>query len=178
MRNIIKIAGTLLTLAALTTSSVAAPVCTPLPPKKLEGTIMVVPPARHSITASQFLDNGCDWAGMEQLNGFDAHVFDMTGIEGPTTITVIAGPVGLALPYEHTTLDANCAPIGEVITTGSSGVDFPQPHKAEIPAGTKWMVSTGDTVLPVNGNFATQVTVYVDFEGKVCPPVKKKKKKS
>ena len=180
MNRILKMAVAMIALASMATSAVAQEPCVPLEPKKLEGSIEFVPPVRKSVAATYFQDNACTWNGNDQLNGTDAFVFDVTGIEGPATITVNVD-VGLQDSFEGILLDEACAQVGDLIPFGSGQAEFPDPYVIDIAKGAKWMIVQPGTSSPATTSVAQSVQITLESAGKKCevqqPPEKEKKKK-
>ena len=179
MRNLIKMATTVIALMALAAPALAQ-VCTPLPSKDLQGSVLYSGFVRQSAAAAYFQNNGCNWNGNDGLNGTDAYVFDITGIEGQASATIAAGFPGLQIAYEGIVLDGGCKKVGDTLSIGSSTAEFPIPYVITVPAGGKWLIVQGSTASPVSTNFASQAQVTIHFDGKTCDapaPTKKKKKK-
>ena len=179
MKRFMKLLTATVALMALTAPALAD-VCAPLPPKDLQGSISFVGAVRTSAAAAYFQQNACSWNGNDQLNGTDAFVFDATGIEGQASVSITAGTVGFQIAFEGIVLDANCKPIGDKLSIGSSTADYPVPYLIQVPAGAKWLIIEGNSANPVSTNISTQSTIAIHYEGKACeaaPPIKKKKKK-
>jgi hypothetical protein len=174
MKNLLKVTAAILTALAWAASAAAAE-CTPLPPKDLEGSIAAMGPARVSLAASYFQQNGCNWNGNDQLNGTDAYVFDATGIEGPAVFTVTLS--GTAAAFEGIVLDEGCAKLGDTLTFGSGAEGVAEPYVVTIPTGAKWIIVQGSTTVPVQVSTFFDVNIKLHFDGKVCEVVKKKKKR-
>jgi hypothetical protein len=140
----------------------------PVPPKDWEGTIMQST-AFPIVTLAVFEGNGCDWAGLEGLNGFDTLVWDITGYEGlrvPATVTWTAPDPPPATLWGWY-LDEECRRIaGE--TFEQNGEDRGKPLHVLMPTTAKWMVLQAITV------FATR-DVDVQMQHPGFTPKKKKK---
>lgn len=175
MRNLIKTTMAFIALMALTAPAVAQ-ACTPLPPKELQGIVNYSGFVRQSVAAAYFQNNGCSWNGNDGLNGSDAYVFDVAGIEGEASAIIKAGP-GVQIAYEGLVLNDGCGKLGETLSIGSSHPDFPVPYVIRIPAGAKWLIVQGNSSVPVSSNVATQAQVSITYDGKACEEPKKKKKK-
>ncbi|HWL65232.1 MAG TPA: hypothetical protein VNP73_04590 [Actinomycetota bacterium] len=178
MRHLLKLAGTVIALMAFTTSAVAQE-CTPLPPKEVSGPILFSGNVRQSVAATYFQNNACNWNGNDGLNGTDAQVLDLTGIEGQAAATISTGFPGFQIAFQGIVLDGTCKKLGDTLSIGSSTIDFPVPYVIEVPAGAKWLIVQGSQASPAQTNFASQSTVTIFFEGRECeaPPAPPKKKK-
>lgn len=175
MKHLMKVSIGFVALMAVSAPSIAQ-ACVPVPPRDLEGNIAFLPVVRVSITASYFEQNGCDWAGSEQLNGLDAVVLDAEGLSGPASITAIINS-GFATPMQVDFLDAGCAPLGDTNYFGSSAPVAPQAFVLTVPENTKWAVVQASAELPV-GDASRDIDIQIHSDGKDCPDVKPKKKKN
>ena len=166
MKHLLKAAVAVIAGASMMTSAVAAP-CVPVPPKDLEGHIQVALPGGQSLAAAYFLQNGCDWAGNDQLNGFDGVVLDVGGLGGtPGNMVVRLGTSAFSVPVRGEFLDESCAAIADSEVFQSSDGES---YGIAFPTGAKWFV-----VSPETPNPSSDVTITLPSDGKVC---KKKKKK-
>jgi hypothetical protein len=162
MRHLFKTTIALLTVFALAGSAAAAK-CKAVPPKDLEGQVQASLPGGESLTVTYFQNNACDWAGFEQLNGFDGFVFDVTeiaGTKGHVTAAITATGVFL-VPLEGVFLDSSCAAIeGAEVALGTDG----NAYGAAIPKDATWLaVSMTGGQIP-NGGY----TIELHSNGKVC----------
>jgi hypothetical protein len=172
MKNLIRSAiglGVVLCLGA----SASAQVCVPTPPKDTTGHVQVLHQG-PSAAISHFEQNGCDWAGADQLNGTDGVVLDVTGQTGTAGVTSILGEAGLlGVVIQGRFLDEGCAPIsGGDWHVSSSVASQPLTELVTIPAGAKWML-----VENTNANVGNDLNITVHTDGADCPKPKKKKKK-
>lgn len=163
-------------LAAMTLDAAAATVCTPIPPKEWTGHVQV---ARQggSAALTYFENNGCNWNGLDQLNGTDGLVFDVEGQSGTGNASAIFGPNGtLGIAVQGYFLDASCKKINASdFHISGSVTSAPTADLITIPVGSKWMEINGAT-----GGFSNDINITVHSDGMDCPtptPTKKKKKK-
>lgn len=173
MRHLMKAAVGLFVAGAMTASA-AAVTCVPIEPKEWSGHLQTAH-AGTSVSTSFFEENGCDWAGFDQLNGADGLIFDVEGQVGSGNIIATLGPTSvLNAAFQGYFLDASCAKIeGSDFHVTGSLTSAPAADLVTIPVGAKWM-----EVNSTLGGLANDVTVTVRSDGLDCPkPPKKKKKK-
>jgi hypothetical protein len=151
----------------------AAVACVPTPPKDTTGHLNVLHQG-PSAAISYFEQNGCDWAGMDQLNGTDGLVLDVTGQAGTAGVTSILGDTGiLGVVVQGRFLDEGCASIsGAEWHISSSVASQPLTELVTIPANAKWMV-----VENTNANVGNDLNITVHTDGLECPKKKKKKRR-
>lgn len=151
------------------TASASAQTCVPIPAKDSTGHVEVLHQG-ESLAVSYFEQNGCDWAGFDQLNGTDGTVIDLTGHTGTAGVTGTVGDTALLFVVVHGHfLDESCAPAGDWHVSTASP-ENPLTEQVPIPAGAKWMAVTHTTAN--NGN---DIDLAVHTDEITC--VKKKKKK-
>lgn len=149
------------------TSAAAQDVCTPVEPKKWEGTINA---GLGGWVGTTTFGQGCTWNGADQLNGADTIVWDVSGYSGVTASVTQQSTDPLFHPLEGYFLNENCE------AGGSWGpTELNTPYTVGIPEGAKWVV-----IFQEYGGVGTTVTM--ETPGRKCEPVatkppKKKKKK-
>lgn len=166
MKKLFKAAAVFVTAFSLMGSAVAAP-CVPVAPSDIEAKMQVAWPGDQSLSSSYFLQNSCDWAGHDQLNGLDGVVLDVESIAGiPASMIAKIGNGPFAIALVGRFLDSDCAPIeGSDISQNTNG----ESYSVEIPADAKWMIIT-----PTGTNPTADINITLHSDGRVC---KKKKKK-
>ena len=172
MKNWIRTGIALFAFMGLTASAAGA-TCVPVPPADFKGHLGLLHPG-ESVAATFFEQNGCNWNGLDQLNGTDGLVIDITGAAGPASLTAVSTPTTLVLVVvQGHFLDANCAPIGgSDFHTTSTTPASPLAQLVTVPATAKWMViDSTDT------NAGNDYDISLHTDGVDCPVVKKKKKK-
>jgi hypothetical protein len=150
----------------LMASAGAQGLCTPVEPKKWEGTLMV---GAQGWTGTTIFSQGCSWNGADALNGTDAIVWDVSGHGGVTASITSKQAVGAVhnplLGYFY---NEDCQ------RGGHWGFTEPNtPYAVGIPEGAKWFV-----VYQQYGG--VQTTVTMETAGRTCADVetpKPKKKK-
>lgn len=157
-------------LAMLVMASAAAQdVCTPVAPKKWEGTIAYG--GSGWVAPTVFENGGCTWNGADGLNGADALVWDVEGYGGVSATITQSSADGLHHPLQGYFLNENCERGGNWGFTEEG-----TPFSLGIPEGAKWAVV-------VQNYGGVQTTVTMDTPGRTCEPVatpkppKKKKPK-
>ena len=167
MRYLFKAAVAVFVGACLTASAAAAP-CVPVPPKDVEGHIQFAFPGGQSLAATYFQQNGCDWAGNDQMNGSDGLVLDVTGMGGTAgNMVVTLGTSAFSVPVRGEFLDDSCGLIADSeIFQSSDG----EAYSIVFPETAKWFVVSPETQFPSN-----DVTVSLHSDGKVCKKKKKRK---
>lgn len=173
MRHLLKIAVGLVLAACMTTAS-AATICTPIAPKEWKAHLNGVHPGQ-SFATTYFENNACNWNGLDQLNGSDGLVLDVSGQEGTGNVSATTGSTtAFLVVVQGYFLDANCSKIASSdwhVTSSPS--TSPTADLLAIPTGAKWMV-----VSSTDANFGNDMDLTVHSDGKDCPkPPKKKKKK-
>lgn len=160
-------------LAAMTLHAAAATPCTPIPPKEWTGHLQVAHQGA-SAAISYFENNGCNWNGLDQLNGSDGVVFDVEGQSGTGNASAIFGPnATLGIAVQGYYLDANCKKIdGSDFHISGSVTSAPTADVITIPVGAKWMEIGG----PATG-FSNDINLTIHSDGFDCPTVTPKKKK-
>lgn len=157
-------------LSMLLMATAAAEDCTPIQPKKWEGTLTYG--GGGWIGGTVFTEGGCTWAGADSLNGSDTIVWDVSGYGGTTaSITSAQDSEVTHRGLQGFFLNENCE------RGGSWGLtEADTPYSIGIPDGAKWVV-----VYQQYGGVSTKVTM--ETAGRVCEPVdepvkppKKKKK--
>lgn len=167
MKYLVRAAVALFAGACMTASAVAAP-CVAVPPKDVEGHIQVAFPGGQSFAATYFQQNGCDWAGNDQLNGSDGLVLDVTGMGGTAGNMVVSlGSSLFSVPIRGEFLDESCGLIADSeIFQSSDG----EAYSIQFPTGAKWFVASPEASFPSN-----DVTIALHSDGKVCKKKKKRK---
>lgn len=154
----------------LVASAAAQDVCTPVAPKKWEGTITF---GGGWVGTTTFEQGGCSWSGADQLNGSDAVVWDVTGYGGVTASITQSPSPAVHRGLQGYFLNENCE------RGGSWGMTEPNtPYAIGVPEGAKWVV-----IFQQYG--AVNTTVTMETAGRECeeevvtpkPPKKKKKPK-
>lgn len=150
-------------------SAAAQDLCTPVAPKKWEGTITYG--GGGWVGSTVFEQAGCSWSGAEGLNGSDSIVWDVSGYDGVSATITQSSADGLHHPLQGYFLNENCERGGNWGATEEN-----TPFGLGIPEGAKWIV-----ILHSYGGVQTQVTM--ETPGRACEPVatpkppKKKKPK-
>jgi hypothetical protein len=172
MKNLIRSAIALGVVLCLGASAGAAP-CIPTPPKDTTGRLEVLHQGQ-SAAAAYFQQNGCSWNGLDQLNGTDGLVLDVTGQAGPAGVTGLLGDTSvIAVVVQGYFLDGDCARVeGADWHISSSTAAAPLTEIVTIPTNAKWMVV--DNTSANNGN---DIDIAVHSDGTECAPKKKKKKR-
>jgi len=168
MKHLLKAAVAVIAGGSMMASAVAAP-CVPVAPKDLGGHIEVAFPGGRSLAASYFQENGCDWAGNDQLNGFDGLVLNVAGLGGTAgNMVVELGNSVFSVPVRGEFLDEACAliPDSEVFQSSDG-----EAYSIAFPTGAKWFVVSPESPAPSN-----DVTISLHSDGKVCKKKKKKRK--
>ena len=157
-------------LSGLVMASAAAQVpCTPIEPKKWEGTITYG--GGGWLGTTTFERGGCTWNGADALNGSDTIVWDVSQHNGVTATLEHSSSDGLHHPLEGYFLNDDCERGGN---WGSTEPDTP--YTVGIPEGAKWIVV-------FQGYGGVDTTVTLETPGRKCEPVatpkppKKKKKR-
>ncbi|HYP23400.1 MAG TPA: hypothetical protein VEV43_07495 [Actinomycetota bacterium] len=157
-------------LSVLVLASAAAQGCTPVEPKKWEGTITYG--GGGWLAANVFEHAGCNWNGADALNGTDGIVWDVSGYGGVTATLTQSSAGGTHHELQGFFLNENCE------RGGAWGFTEPGvPFTIGIPEGAKWIV-----VYQTYGGAQTNVTL--ETPGRKCEPVdapkppKKKKPKN
>lgn len=153
---------------AVMASAAAQDACTPVEPKKWEGTIAYG--GGGWFAPNVFERGGCAWNGAEAVNGSDAIVWDVADYGGVTATLTQSSADGLHHELQGYFLNENCERGGAWGVT-QQGV----PYTIGVPEGAKWMV-----VFQAYGGVETTVTL--ETPGRKCEPVEtpkppKKKKK-
>ena len=169
MRRIILLSIAVVTALSMTAGEVIA-ACKPIPPADVSGHIEVAPPGGASFTLQYFEQNGCDWGGFDQLNGFDGLILDVDGMGGTKgTLTATMGTGTFLVTAEGYFLGEDCSSLGE---SGIAQTTDGEPYSVEIPEGAKWLAVFTSTQLP-----SRDVTIDLHSDGKVCKKKKKKKRR-
>lgn len=141
----------------LVTSAVAQEDCTPIEPRKWEGTPTV---GNGWIGVTWFEQNGCTWAGAEGLNGLDTIVWDVSGYGGLTAAVLgkqANDSVHRALKGAF--LNDRCQRISYW------GMTEPLvPYSVTIPEEAQWVM-----IIQEYGGFNTEVTM--ETSGRQCEEV-------
>lgn len=150
------------------TSAAAQDVCTPVEPKKWEGTIAYG--GGGWVGGTTFETGGCSWNGAEAVNGSDSVVWDVDGYDGVTASLTQSSADGLHHPLQGFFLNDNCERGGSWGPTEEG-----TPYTVGVPDGAKWIV-----VYQTYGGVQTDLTL--ETAGRKCEPVEtpkppKKKKK-
>jgi hypothetical protein len=166
MKHLLRAAVAVIAGASMTASAVAAP-CVAVAPKDLSGKIQVALPGGQSFAATYFQENGCDWAGNDDLNGFDGLVLDVAGLGGTAGNMVVSlGTSAFSVPVRGEFLDESCAIIADSeVFQASDG----EAYSIAFPATAKWFIASPETPNP-----SSDVSIALHSDGKVC---KKKKRK-
>lgn len=145
-------------LAMLVMASAAAQdLCTPIEPKKWEGTLTYGGGGWLGSTA--FEEGGCSWNGADAINGTDTIIWDVQGYGGVTATITQTSADGLHHPVQGYFLNEDCE------RGGNWGFTEPNtPYALGIPEGAKWAV-----VYSTYGGVKTTVTM--DTPGRKCEPV-------
>jgi len=168
MKHLLRGAVALAAVFGLGASAVAAP-CLPVEPKDVSGHIQIALPGGQSFAATYFQENGCDWAGNDQLNGSDGLVLDVEGMGGTAgNMVVDLGTSVFSVPVRGEFLDGTCAPIADSELFQSSDGEA---YTIAFPPDSKWLIVSPETANPSN-----DVSVSVHSDGKVCKKKKKKRK--
>lgn len=139
------------------TSAAAQDTCTPIEPKKWEGSIAYG--GGGWIGTTVFERSGCTWNGTERLNGSDTIVWDVTGYGGVTATLTHSSADGLHHELEGFFFDEHCE------RGDAWGVTEPDtPFAIGIPDGAKWIV-----IYQSYGGVETSVTL--ETPGRACDPV-------
>ncbi len=149
-------------------SAAAQDVCTPVEPKKWEGSIAYG--GGGWVGTTTFERGGCTWNGADALNGSDSVIWDVTGYGGVTASLTQSSADGLHHDLQGYFLNESCergshwGPT-EPDTTFTMG----------IPEGAEWIV-----VYQIYGGVDT--SLILETPGRKCEPVEtpkppKKKKK-
>lgn len=156
-------------IAALAMMASTAYACEPIEPKDIDGHIEVVAPGGSSFAVTYFQENGCDWAGSEDLNGSDGVILDAKGMGGTKgNLTGEMGTSAFVVAIKGEFLNESCEVIpGDEVYQTAGGEAF----SVDIPDGAVWFAVT-----PVSQFPSSDVSVKLHSEGKVCKAVKKKKK--
>lgn len=151
-------------------SAAAQDVCTPVEPKKWEGTITYG--GGGWVGGTTFEEGGCSWNGADALNGSDTVVWDVDGYDGVTASLTQVSADGLHHPVQGFFLNDNCERGG---LWGPTEPDTPM--TIGVPEGARWLV-----VYQTYGGVRTDLTL--ETPGRQCepaespkPPKKKKKPK-
>lgn len=151
-------------------SAAAQDVCTPIEPKKWEGTITYGGGGWLGTTV--FEQGGCTWNGADALNGSDTLAWDVSGYGGVTASLTQSSADGLHHSLQGYFLNENCERGG-----GWGPTEPDTPFTVGIPEGAKWIV-----IYKNYGGVETSVTL--ETPGLQCepadepkPPKKKKKPK-
>lgn len=155
----------------LVASAAAETVCTPLPPKKWEGTMKVG--GQGWVGGTAFEQGKCAWSGADALNESDTIVWDVSDYAGVTASITTAQPVGAVYRgVQGFFFNENCERGGRWGLTEEG-----TPYAVGIPEGAKFIV-----IYQQYGGVNTQVTM--ETLGRECeevvtqkPPKKKKPKR-
>lgn len=154
----------------LMASAGAQDLCTPVEPKKWEGTLKV---GDQGWAGGTLFEQGCTWNGADALNEGDVIVWDVSGYGGVTaSITSKQAVAAVHRPLLGYFYNEACE------RGGNWGFTEPNtPYAVGIPEGAKWFV-----VYQQYGG--VQTTVTMETAGRTCeevetptPPKKKKPKK-
>jgi hypothetical protein len=154
----------------LVASAAAQDVCTPVPPKKWEGTIKA---SSGGWAGTTVFAQGCSWNGADALNEGDTIVWDVGGYGGVTASITTEQAVGAVhAGVQGYFYNEDCQ------KGGAWGITEPDtPYAIGIPEGAKYIV-----VFQQYGGVSTKVTM--ETLGRECEPVEvtptkppKKKKK-
>ena len=173
MKNLIRSAIAFGVVLCMSGGAALAAVCVPVPPKDTTGHLENLHQG-VSAAVTFFEQNGCDWAGFDQLNGTDGLALDVTGQAGTAGVTSVLGETGiLGVVVQGRFLDESCTPIGGADWHVSSSVaSQPLTELVTIPANAKWMVIDN-----TNANVGNDLNITVHSDGVACIPKKKKKKR-
>ena len=167
MKYLFRATVALFACACMTASAVAAP-CAPVPPKDVQGHIQFAFPGGQSAAVTYFQQNGCDWAGNDQMNGSDGLVLDVTGMGGTAgNMVVELGTSAFSVPVRGEFLDESCSLIPDSELFQSSDGEA---YSIVFPEGAKWFAVSPETQFPSN-----DVSISVHSDGKVCKKKKKRK---
>lgn len=149
------------------TSAAAQDVCTPLAPKKWEGTIAYG--GGGWVGGNAFEQGGCSWNGADTLNGSDTIIWDVSEYGGATASITHESATGLHHALQGFFLNENCERGGNWGMTQQG-----TPYTVGIPEGAKWAL-----IYQTYGGVRTTVTM--ETPGRQCevvatpkPPKKKK----
>ena len=170
MKHALKLAITIV-LASSVAAGATTP-CTPIPPTEWTDHIDVL--AVRSAAVAYFEQNGCEWGGLDQLNGTDGLVMDVGGHGGPADLTLWLGPLALvhnlAAGYF---LDAECQRVEGSDFTAITASDLdPRVNSVTIPDTARWMVLASTTSYAAN-----DLDVTLRSHGTECPAPKKPRKR-
>ncbi len=153
----------------LIASAAAENVCTPVDPKKWEGTLKV---GGGGWVGGTLYEQGCTWNGADALNEGDTIVWDVSAYGGVTGSITSSQPAGTVFrPLQGYFYNENCEKGGSWGPTEAG-----TPYAVGIPEGAKWIV-----IYQSYGAANTKVTM--ETAGRRCeeevvtpkPPKKKKK---
>jgi hypothetical protein len=137
--------------------------CKKVPAKTWEGNIQL-----GAITAGNgayyfFRQNGCNWNGMDQLNGLDAYWFDVSGYGGlPGAFTWTTDSPHLSGNLTISFFDDKCTPLAGQYSLGAQKMGTNLPFL--FAPSAKWAVITAQTSdVP-----ATDLQVQMKSPGKAC----------
>jgi hypothetical protein len=154
----------------LIASAAAEDLCTPVEPKKWEGTLKV---GSQGWAGATLFSQGCTWNGADALNESDTIVWDVSGYGGVTASITQSQTPGLHRGVQGYFYNESCE------RGGGWGFTEPNtPYAVGIPEGAKWFVAYQQY-----GGAQTKVTM--ETAGRTCaedpettkPPKKKKKPK-
>ncbi|HEV2755943.1 MAG TPA: hypothetical protein VG318_09235 [Actinomycetota bacterium] len=152
----------------LMASAGAQDLCTPVEPKKWEGTLLL---GEQGWVGTTLFSQGCSWNGADAVNGTDVIVWDVSGYGGVTASITSKQAVGAVhSPLLGYFYNEECQRGGHWGFTEAN-----TPYAVGIPEGAKWFVA-------YQQYGGAQTTVTMETAGRTCedvetpkPPKKKKK---
>jgi hypothetical protein len=155
----------------LMASAAAEDLCTPIAPKKWEGTLKYG--GGGWVGATTFEQGSCTWSGADALNEGDTIIWDVSGYGGVTaSVTSKQANSAVHRGLQGYFFNDKCERGGAWGITEAN-----TPYSVGIPEGAQWFVAYQEY-----GGFSTQVTL--ETAGRECeevvapkPPKKKKKPK-